>query len=403
MMLWTLNARGDDTPELDGEVAGNSPLLILKPEAAKLGAPEWTKPGVRISYLVRSATVPESSYGLTEADNGEWEDPITGKKYKKEETVGGGGEGFAQLDIVAVGKTAVAVQGAMYLIAQPTQPPTLLKFLDNGFIGAAAGPADYWVHPKLLADATQMHSPKFFVLKGNYNLEGKPIPSLCIVTREPDFYSSQAYDLKTGLLISSTINSRGKLAAVKLPGEDAVRGNKSITTLRLISVRQLKGPGVDGKNPDWVARIKRMQYAGTVTVQIPGVPPVQGPAQLDVAIGKRGTNWARYTTDLQFNIGGMPQRAPGDGVVSLRGGSFWVDPVAFAKVEAGQVLDEDPVTRIKTSIGQVDRGNRFTVLVQGPGVASESMYDARTGMLQAFNVVVPSSHMTFSFRLQGSE
>lgn len=403
LFLCTSYGRSDNGPELTGEAAGNSPLLLIKPEAIKYGAPEWAKPGVRITYHVRSASVPESSYGITEAADGTWEHPVTKQKYKVEEAIGGGGEGLTQLDIVAVGKTAVAIQGAMYLFAQPTNPPTLYKFLTSGFVAAAAGPADYWVHPKLLNDATEFHTPKFMMLKGNYNLNNTLVPSLCIVTREADFYSSQAYGLKSGLLVSSTVSSRGKLAAVRLPGEDPVRGNKSITTLRFVSTRQMKGKWVEGKNPDWANKVRQMRYVGSVTVQVPGVPPVQGPAQLDVTFGDRGANWAKYTTHLQYNLAGAPQQAPGDGIACPWGSSFWIDPDAFADVTAGQVLDADPHTHITTQVGQVERGSRFTVVSQGPGVGSESLYDARTGVLQGFTVVVPSSHMTFSFQLQGSQ
>ena len=391
----------DGGPELDEAATRNSPLLLLQPEARRLPAPDWVKPGVRISYFVRSATVPESDYGLTESGDGEWEDPQTGKRYKREESVGAGGEGFGQVDVIAVGRTAVALQGSLYCLLQPGPPPTLYKFASDGFLGAAAGPADYWVHPHLLAAAMQTHTPTFFVLKGEYPVNGRPVPSLCVVTREADFYSSQAFSLETGLLVASTVSSRGKLAAVRLPGEDAPRGNKSITTVRLINVRTLTLPGLNGRNPDWAMNVRRLSYAGLATIQIPGAPPMQCPAQMVVEFGKRGPSWACYRSQLAYTIAGTPQSSASEGVCGPAGG-FWVDPAAYRDARPGAVLDDDPVTHCQTRIGQVGNGG-FSVVLQGPGVGQESVYDAATGRLVGVTVVQPSSFTTFSFRLQGME
>lgn len=401
MLLGASTALAGDGPELDARAANNSPLLLLKPDAGKLGPPEWVKPGVRVTFYSASASVPENYYDLIEDSNGGWEDPTTGKRYRKDEAVGSGGEGFMQLDVVAVGKTGVALQGGMYLITQRGEPNTLLKFHANGFTACASGPADYWVHPKLLAGATEFHTPQFFMLKGNYDLFGTAVPSLCIVTRKPDFYSSQAFDLKSGLLVASTVSSQGKVAGVRLPGEDPPRGNKSITVTRLINVRQMKLPGLDGANPDWAMRVKRMRYVGQVTIAVPGAVTVQGPAQVVATFGERGTSWAHYTTDLQFNIGGLPQQVPGDGIASPMGG-FWIDPAAYRDVKPDQVLDDDPITHIRTRVSRVQAG-RISVVVEGPGVGTESIYDATNGMLLAFSITRPTAYQTFQFQLQGTE
>lgn len=390
-----------DGPELDAKAANNSPLLLLRPDAVNLGAPDWVKPGVRVTFYSASASVPENYYDLVEDSNGGWEDPATGKRYRKDEAVGAGGEGFLQLDVVAVGKTGVALQTSAYLIAQRGEPNTLLKFLASGFTASSAGPADYWVHPKLLAGATEFHTPQFFMLKGNYDLYGTQVPSLCIVTRKPDFYSSQAFDLKSGLLVASTVSSRGKVAGVRLPGEDPPRGNKGITVTRLINARQMKLPGLDGSNPEWAMRVKRMRYNGMVTIAVPGAVTVQAPAQMVATFDQRGKSWAHYTTDLQFNLGGLPQQMPGDGISGPMGG-FWVDPAAYRDVKPNQVLDDDPITHIRTRIGNV-AGGRFSVVVEGPGVGAESVYDANSGMLVAFSVVRPSAYQTFQFQLQATE
>ena len=392
-------------PELDAEAVNNSPLLFISPEARNMGPPEWVKPGVRISFYTASSNSPEGNYGLTEAADGEWEDPATGKRYRKEELSGSGGEGFAQLDVISVGDRAVAVAGNLYPIVKPGLPPTLSHLPMGGFIASAAGPADYWVHPGLLRAASQFHTPQFFVLKGTYPLGGQQVPSLCIVRREADSYSSTAYDLRSGILISSTQTGRGKLAEVRLPGDDPQRGHKRITIVKFIGTRELKTPGVRGRNPQWVQQLRAMHYAGQTNFRNPHDPygpQMNFPTRMVVEFGKRGVNFAAYRARIDQNIGGMPQQAVVDGICGP-GGGFWIDPEALSDLRTGMVLDEDPVTHIRTGVGQVMPGQAVTILVQGPGIYAESTYETVSGALLGLTVQQPTSGMTTMLRLQARQ
>lgn len=401
----------DDRPPLGGgpgvpeEATRNSPMLAFLPNAAGLGAPDWVKPGVRITFYGMSASVPEGSYELQEDEKGPWEDPTTGKRYSKQEVAGSGGAGYLQIDVYAVDRSTVVLNGNVYGIAQPGSPPTLNKVLTNGFLAAAAAPADYWVHPKLLKAATEVKRGGLMVLRGSYPLGDRMVPSLNIVSRTAESYSSQAYDLESGLLVSSTTVGRGSLATLRLPGEAPQRGNSTSNSLKLVSVRQVNVPGFGAKNPEWVQRVRRMQYAGTVRWRHPfdaASQQMEGPASMNVRFGQRGDSWAMYDATFEFAIGGMPQQSVTQGMGSPAGG-FYIDPGSFANVRSGQVLDEDPVTKIVTRVGELVPGRRITILTDGPGVQGESVYDLANGALVAITVVQPTSGLTFSLQLQGSE
>jgi hypothetical protein len=251
-LLVSRTAGAQPGPELNAEAAENSPLLLLVPEAANLGAPDWVKPGTRVTFYGMSGTTPEGGYTLDKDPNGDWEDPATGERYAKNDAVGSGGEGFGQFDVISVGKTGVALSFNLYTIIQPGNPPGLLHTPMGGMIAAAAGPADLWVHPDILQRAQQFHSPNFFMLRGNYPIGDKTYPCLCIVNKSASAYSSHAYDLRTGVLISSTVTTQGKMSNIRLPNEDAVRSNKGSTIIKFVSIRQVIAPASTARTlPGW--------------------------------------------------------------------------------------------------------------------------------------------------------
>lgn len=391
-------------PELNAGAADNSPLLALVPEAARMAAPDWVKPGTRITFYGMSGTTPEGGYTLDKDPNGEWEDPATGERYSKNDAVGSGGEGFGQFDVIAVGKTGVALSLNLYTIIQPGNPPGLLHTPMGGFTAAAAGPADLWVHPDILNRAQQFHTPNFFMLRGNYPIGNQNYPCLCIVNKSASSYASHAYDLRTGVLISSTVTSQGKMSNIRLPNEDAVRGNKGSTIIKFVSIRQVESPGIHGKNPDWVANLRAMHFGGSVQYvnTFDQSIRMQFPAKMDVTFGERGENWCAYQTQSVMQIHGAPPQISGVKGVCGPAGLFWIDPAALANLKMGQVLDEDPVTHIRSAVTNLD-GQRVVITSQGPGIGGRAMYDLRTGMLQALIAQQPSSGMTIAFQLQGTE
>ncbi len=397
-------AQTSSGPEIDADAAYNSPLLLLVPEARDMSVPDWVRPGTRITLYGMAGSTPEGGYTLDPDPSGEWVDPATGQRYSKNEPVGAGGEGFAQFDVVAVGKHGVALSANLYTIIQPGDPPQLLHTPLGGMTAAGAGPADLWVHPAILQKAQQFHSPNFFMLRGRYPIGPRAYDCLCIVNRSAGAYSSHAYDLETGVLISGTTTSQGRAAPIRLPGDDPQRGNRGTTITKFVSIRQLNTPGLNGRNPPWVAALRGMRFRGECQYinQFDASIQMTFPAQMDVRFEKRGENWCAFTLQTVVQVQGAP---PQESV--LRGvcgpaGAFWIDPQALASLRSGQVLDEDPVTRIRTVVASADE-RQVAIAITGPGVGGQVMYDRSSGMLQTIQSHQPSSGMTTTLQLVGTD
>ncbi|MFT3786222.1 MAG: hypothetical protein QM770_08660 [Tepidisphaeraceae bacterium] len=230
----------------DANAAQHNPLLLLAPDAAKMDAPDWVKPGMRISLYGMSGTVPAGGE-FTADDKGDFATP-DGKRFARADCVGTGGHGFMQVDVIAVGDHAIALNTNLYTIVQPGDPPMLLQSSLGGSIGPAAGPNDLWIHPAILAQAQQFATKGLTVLRGDYPIGEKKYPSLCIVSRAASGYQSQAYDLKTGVLVSSTSVGRDTTA-----GPSWQAKTDGVTISKFIGIRQTNPPGLHGKNPAWVA------------------------------------------------------------------------------------------------------------------------------------------------------
>ena len=91
------------------------------PEAATLGAPSWVTVGTQAAWYTSGATVAQSRYQWVEDPNGTWEDPATGKKYRRtdesgEGTGSGAGDGYSILDVVALEGTQAVGSWVLYSI-----------------------------------------------------------------------------------------------------------------------------------------------------------------------------------------------------------------------------------------------------------------------------------------------
>jgi hypothetical protein len=129
---------------------------------------------------------------------------------------------------------------------------------------------------------------------------------------------------------------------------------------------------------------------------------MQFPARMDVTFGDRGENWCAYQTQSVMQIQGAPPQTSGVKGVCGPAGLFWIDPASLANLKIGQVLDEDPVTHLRSTVTGRD-ANGIVITSQGPGVGGQAMYDLRTGMLRALMAQYPSSGMTVMFQLQGTD
>ena len=102
---------------MGGQTAGGS--------GGTAGPPSWVTAGTRISFYEAAASVAASTFAWVEDPNGTWEDPATGKHYRRTDESGEGmatasGDGVSQFDVMAVEPAGVVVTNTLYGIDHST-------------------------------------------------------------------------------------------------------------------------------------------------------------------------------------------------------------------------------------------------------------------------------------------
>jgi hypothetical protein len=377
------------------------------PDATAYGPPAWVQPGVRLSFYAAGASVAQSRFAWVEDVNGDWQDPATGKRYRRTdetgEGVGGGsGDGVTQIDILAVEGKDVVLASSAYGIDRANNQFAVLPGSGGRVPGGVVDGA--WIHPDLLAKLQDARQDGVLVLRGDYPLGGTTYHAISFASTSPGSSQSYTYDTETGLLLSATTSTAGATSPVTAPGEAPPQGNTELTITRFLGTRQLSLPGLGGANPDWVARTPQLRYSGTYDFRNP-VDPSSGslsfPMDLTVDLGVGGRDWATFKVTSQI---GMPGSGPSysSGATGTTG-LYWLDPAALTGLTAGQQLDQDPVTgavQTVSAIGTGVAGRTVSITTQLPGVTTVADYDAGSGVLAAYEADLASSGATIRLALQ---
>lgn len=377
-------------------------------DAAAYGPPDWVRPGTRITSYAAGAAVSQSGYQLIEDPTGPWEDPVTGKRYRKTdetgESVGGAsGDGVSEIDVIAVDGNDVVLSYTLYGIDRGRNLLTVLPI--NGWRQGGGVVDGVWANPAFLATLRSGDFGGLLVLRGQYPLNGTTYDALSIVNPTPGAYASYTYDTVTGLLLASTTRTSGGVSPVRVPGQDPPQAADQLGISRFVSVRQLDVPGIGAPAPDWVGRTSGLDYAGSWTVTNPLDPSAGGftwPMQGRVTFGQVGPTWASYQMRTTTDVNGIQNPGARDGVSSGTG-LFWWAPDALASMTTGQVLDTDPTTGVRLSVGargQGPGGPTVDIESQLPGTAGRTTFDVGTGVLLRFQLRTASDGSITDLALQ---
>ncbi len=384
--------------------------VTLVPELADMPAPDWVKAGVRLSFYGAAASTNESRYALVEDPEGPWVDKKTGKHYRDNAQSGtenptASGEGFTQIDIISVeGKTVVSM-AQLYLLIRSSGA---LYAVGAGMpeVATAANLDDYWVHPKALEKLVGLDMDGLRVVRGPVKVGERTYDAICIESNLGGSYSLNTYDAETGILLKAMSNTAGQFDPVKLPTDITPRqGNTQRTMTVLAGVRQLDAAIAARPVPEWVGKAQAMTYAGTTRAMNPVDGSFLGdyPTQFEATLGVRGAGWCSYRTAMQMSIGGMQNASENVGVAGGVGG-FWADPKALAGFKEGAVLDNDPVTGMRVTVGGTGTGPNgqptIALVTANSTVSTTGIYDLATGTLVQCEVANRATGMTVQLGLQ---
>jgi hypothetical protein len=383
------------------------PVPTPTPGIGNQGPPAWIQPGTRITFYAAAASVAQSRFAWIEDPDGDWQDPKTGRHYRRTDESGEGqgtasGDGLTQIDVLAVEGRDVVLSSALYGIDRVNNQFVVVPGSGAKVPGASVDGA--WIHPDVLAGLQNADLGGLLVLRGPYRLGDVTYQAVSFVNPTPGAYQSYTYDTATGLLVAATTSTAGPTSPVTAFNEPPPQGNTQLTITRLAGVRQRSIPGLNGTNPEWVARTAGLSYAGTYNFTNPVDPSSANfsyPMRLDIALGPGGRSWSAYTSRTEIQIpGGQPSQ--GSGVTGTTG-VYWVDPRALAGLREGALLDRDPLTNERDTVVSVDagpNGGTLTVAAQLPGLETVATYDATTGVLVQYRLHEASGGITIRLDLQ---
>jgi hypothetical protein len=160
---------------------------------------------------------------------------------------------------------------------------------------------------------------------------------------------------------------------------DANGEQTSSNMLTLVSSRQVKLPWRFGSVPTWVKRGTEIRLVGSQMLDLGAPPYIPLPMGIHLQIDKVGSLWSEFAQTTWFNSRQTGQSSGATGVAQIFGG-IWLPPEALNMLEAGDVLDRDPITQVVTHVDEAN-GQRIAISAQGPASLTRYIYDARAGRL----------------------
>ncbi|MFN8622319.1 MAG: hypothetical protein U0869_16425 [Chloroflexota bacterium] len=388
--------------------AQESLLAQVYPEAATLGLPDGIGLGSELTWYVAGASVAQSRYQWVEDPNGTWEDPKTGKKYRRTDESGegdgsGAGDGYAVVDVVAVEGPDV-VTNVTLLGMDHLGGTYLMAPLGGGKVpGAVVDGA--WMHPALLERMVKEGYGDLQVLTGPYPLGGTTYDAVSVVSNGTGGYQSWTWDRATGLLLVASSRQDGAFSPFSAPGETAPQANSFLGYRQLAGVRQRTLPGAGTPLPDWLDRTDQLSYAGTYTFVNPMDPssqPMTFGYTTDASFTKGGPTWATVKFKNVIDFTGNPSPGEGTGIATGTG-TWWYDPASLAAMQRGQVLDKDPLSGATVTVEDVlpwQNGQSVILRTDLPGNRVRSQYDVATGVLLGTEIWQQAQGTTISIGLQ---
>lgn len=210
-------------------------------------------------------------------------------------------------------------------------------------------------------------------------------------------------DAKTGICLHFAGSFRGAAPKYVGPG-DMGQGNTTLTHGDFAGARDLSVPWAREAVPSWVAELRSLHYRGPVISRGP-LPSGHSFFFVDMAPVAQGRGWVEMTATAGQQTQGAPNTPPANSKLAFgrsQFGGLWAGPQALAALHKGQVLDEDPITRMQTIVARADDKS---VVITSRNAAGEidSEYDRHTGMLIASSFYEVLSKYQWTLRLQGRE
>lgn len=376
-----------------GSAEGNAPVPRLP----------WLHEGLVLTYTWYAAVAAGNGSYYEEDEHGDWIQHSTGQRYTRAMQTGTSGSGWTQVTVACIDGNKVVFQTSNYANAGALGKNTPVPQGSSGTVADVMDPGDYWMDPGKLAGLHSAPAQNVLVTRIAWKAGEHTVDAIRVQVVKPPNYSDHVYDAKTGLCIHIASSSRGAPPRLVGPG-DMGQGDTTITRNDFVSARDVSIPWAKEATPDWVAGLHALQYRGSMTSRGP-LPTVPNVLSLDLQTIAQGRGWIEMSVRSSEQMRGAPNAVPVSAQTAFgrsEFGGLWAGPAALAQLHAGQVLDEDPVTKMRTVVSK-DDGASVVIASVNAGGEIANQYDKRTGMLLASAYYSVLSMQQRTYRLQGHE
>jgi hypothetical protein len=249
----------------------------------------------------------------------------------------------------------------------------------RSFVAPLNDPGDYWMEPAKLAAMRTDSAKRIVVTRGPWTIGGHTTDTIRVQVTRPQFYWDKVYDAKTGLCIhwATAIGGMGPINALT----GSARGRSTLKHGDLVGTRDLMIPWAKDATPDSVSDMRSIEYQGS---QISRGSKLILPyaITIDMTTTERGDGWIAMTTKSISEGAGTPIGIAEDKFASGRSqfGGMWIGTASIGLLLRGEVLDEDPITKVKISVTKEDEKSVTISAVNAAGEV-DWQYDRKTGML----------------------
>ncbi|HEV8039560.1 MAG TPA: hypothetical protein VGP62_11905 [Bryobacteraceae bacterium] len=385
-------------------LATTVPALRASSVEGPVPALPWLHEGMVLTFSWYAAVAAGNAWNYEEDGHGNWIDQRTGRTLSRTERRGTSGSGWNQITVVCIDGEKVVLSLSSFGNAgalgnnQPVPQPG-----GSSAVASVADPGDYWMDPNKLAGMRSVPAQRLLVSRIAWKAGDHTTNAIRVQMVKDGSYDEHIYDAKTGLCLHFAGSVRGAAPKYVGPG-DMGQGDTTLTHGDFIGAKDISVPWAREAMPDWVSGVRALHYRGPIISRGP-LPSGNSFVLVDLEMITHGTGWVQFASIASQQMQGAPRTPPSKGEIAFgrsQFGSLWAGPAALARLQLGEVLDEDPITKMQTVVAKAD-DQRIVIASRNAAGEIDSEYDRHTGMLVASSFYDVLSKFQRTLRLQGRE
>jgi hypothetical protein len=364
----------------------------------------WLHEGALLTTHFAVACAPGTNMAYTMSPDGQWI-AGDGTRLDASERHGISGGGYTQYAITCVDKDKVYVNAMTFTDMRAFGFADPLAGAHATSLPIAAELSDMWISPAWLAASKSNPAENRVVEPVQWNVQGRRVDAVSITRLMKNGWDNHVYARSNGICLHCASSSTGAAPDLKyLAAGDVPAGDTLLCAVDFVNVRDVKVPWLNEPMPAWCNRFTLLHYNGWMGIPNSPLMGAPAPVGLDVTYKDSGPGWMAADTRGWMMVGGQQSPPVNMVIYSGRGqlDGFFAGPAALSRLQVGQVLDQDPVTNVTTSVTQMG-GGTVTLTASSGGLLTTHTYDLQTGVLVATTKTDRQTHIVTQFNLQSRQ